>query len=83
MKGWYEDYKDLRRANIKTNSELANSYEEDRDLITSNDECSRCNYQSQCQGQCCTDDEIDISECEDCDQDPAYCINVGCCQYNK
>lgn len=80
MKGQYED---LRRDNIKTNSELAHSYEEDRDLITSDDECSRCNYQSQCQGQCCQDDEIDISECEDCDQDPAYCINVGFCQYNK
>ena len=43
MKGWYEDYKDLRRANIKTNSGLAHSYEEDRDLITSDDECSRYN----------------------------------------
>ena len=53
MKGKYEDYKDLRRDNIKTNSELAHSYEEDSDLITSDDECSRCNYQSQCQGQCC------------------------------
>ena len=52
MKDQYEDYKDLRRDNIKTNSELAHSYEEDRDLITSDDECSRCNYQSQCQGQC-------------------------------
>ena len=47
MKGWPEDYKDLKKDNIK-----ANSYEEDRDLITSDDECSRCNYQSQCQGQC-------------------------------
>lgn len=53
MKDLYEDYKDLRRDNIKTDSELIHSYEEDRDLITSDDECSRCNYQSQCQGQCC------------------------------
>lgn len=50
MKGQYED---LRRDNIKANLELAHSYEEERDLITSDDECSRCNYQSHCQGQCC------------------------------
>ena len=46
MKGEYEDYKDLRRDNMKTNSELVHSYDDDRDLITSDDECSRCNYQS-------------------------------------
>lgn len=38
MKDWYEDYKDLRRDNIKTNSKLIHSYEEDRDLITSDDD---------------------------------------------
>ncbi len=52
MKDWYEDYKDLRRDNIKTNSGLIHSYEEDRDLITSDDECSRCPRQVDCCGQC-------------------------------
>ena len=52
MKDQYEDYKDLRRDNIKTNSELAHSYEEERDLITSDDECSRCPHQVNCCSQC-------------------------------
>lgn len=30
-----------------------NDYNEDRDIISSDDECSRCTYQVNCCGQCC------------------------------
>lgn len=88
MKGWYEDYRDLRRDMIRQNldevhfyeenknitksnncnsknygkyfgqsykidhSQFEGNYEEDRDLITSDDECSRCPHQVNCCGQC-------------------------------
>lgn len=52
MKGWYEDYKDLRRDMIRQNLDEVHFYEEDRDIITSDDECSRCPYQAHCCGQC-------------------------------
>lgn len=52
MKGWYEDYKDLRRDMIRQNSDEIRFYEEDRDIITSDDEYSRCPYQVHCCGQC-------------------------------
>ena len=52
MKGWYEDYKDLRRDMIRQNLDEIRLYEEDRDIITSDDECSRCYHQVNCCGQC-------------------------------
>ena len=52
MKGWYEDYKDLRRDMIRQNLDEVHFYEEDRDIITSDDECSRCHHQVNCCGQC-------------------------------
>lgn len=52
MKNWYEDYNDLRRGIIKTNLALIHSYEEDRDIVTSDDECSRCSHSANCCGQC-------------------------------
>ena len=52
MKGLYEDYKDLRRDMIRQNLDKIHFYEEDRDIITSDDECSRCPHQVHCCGQC-------------------------------
>ena len=52
MKGWYEDYKDLRRDIIRQNLDEVHFYEEDRDIIASDDECSRCPNQVNCCGQC-------------------------------
>ena len=52
MKGWYEDYKDLRRDMIRQNLDEIRLYEEDRDIMTSDDECSRCHHQVNCCGQC-------------------------------
>ena len=52
MKDWYEDYKDLRRDMIRQNLDEIRLYEEDRDIITSDDECSRCHHQVNCCGQC-------------------------------
>ena len=52
MKGWYEDYRDLRRDMIRQNLDEVHFYEEDRDIITSDDECSRCSHQVHCCGQC-------------------------------
>ena len=51
MKGWYEDYKDLRRDMIRQNLDEIRLYEEDRDIITSDDECSRCPHQVNCCSQ--------------------------------
>lgn len=53
MKSWYEDYRDLRRDMIRQNSDEIHFYEEDRGLIESDDECSRCPHQVHCCGQCC------------------------------
>ena len=52
MKGWYEDYKDLRRDMIIQDLDEIRLYEEDRDIITSDDECSRCPHQVNCCSQC-------------------------------
>ena len=52
MKGEYEDYKDLRRDMIRQNLDEISLYEEDRDIITSDDECSRCPHQVNCYSQC-------------------------------
>ncbi len=52
MKGWYEDYRALRRDVIRQNLDEVRFYEEDRDIITSDVECSRCPYQVHCCGQC-------------------------------
>ena len=51
MKGWYEDYIDLRRDAIRQNSNEVRFYEEDRGIIESDDECSRCPHQVHCCGQ--------------------------------
>ena len=48
MKDWYEYYKDLRRDMIRQNLDEIRLYEEDRDIITSDDECSRCLHQVNC-----------------------------------
>lgn len=55
VKSWIESGTNVVKVGDKLidPTELAHSYEDDRDLITSDDECSRCNYQSHCQGQCC------------------------------
>lgn len=52
MKGWYEDYRDLRRDMIRQNLDEIRFYEEDRDIVTSDDECSRCSHSANCCGQC-------------------------------
>ena len=52
MKGEYEDYKDLRRDMIRQNLDEIRLYEEDRDIITSDDECSKCPHQVNCCSQC-------------------------------
>lgn len=52
MKGEYEDYKDLRRDMIRQNLDEVHFYEEDRGIIASDDECSRCPHQVNCYGQC-------------------------------
>lgn len=52
MKGWYGDYKALRRDMIRQNLDEVHFYEEDRDIIVSDDECSRCPHQVNCCGQC-------------------------------
>lgn len=52
MKGWYEDYQDLRRDMIRQNSNEVSFYEEDRGMIKSDDECSRCSHQVDCCSQC-------------------------------
>ena len=52
MKDRYEDYKDLRRDMIRQNLDEVHFYEEDRDIITSDDECSRCPHQVNCCCQC-------------------------------
>ena len=52
MKGWYEDYRDLRRDMIRQNLDEIHFYEEDHDIITSDDECSRRPHQVHCCGQC-------------------------------
>ena len=52
MKGWSENYKDLKRDMIRQNLDEIHFYEEDRDIIASDDECSRCPHQVHCCGQC-------------------------------
>lgn len=64
MKGWYEDYKDLRRDMIRQNLDEVHFYEEDRDIITSDNECSRCPHQVNCCGQC----QGNYEELEKCDE---------------
>ena len=52
MKGWYEDYRDLRSDMIRQNLDEVHFYEEDRGIIASDDECSSCPHQVNCYGQC-------------------------------
>ena len=52
MKGWSENYKDLKKDMIRQNLDEIHFYEEDRDIIASDDECSRCPHQVHCCGQC-------------------------------
>lgn len=59
MKDWYEDYKDLRRDMIRQNLDEVHFYEEDRGIIVSDDECSRCSHQVNCCGQCQSNYEKD------------------------
>ena len=52
MKGWCENYKDLKSDMIRQSLDEIHLYEEDRYIITSDDEYSRCPHQVHCCGQC-------------------------------